>query len=149
MSWWLECRVRQAFETLLGPGKGDLKTESARSRVKAARDRTLSPKRDSATCCISTEAAGEAIDRMLAQDIFGAQQLLAYIRPTKSTKVTKALQKLPRLFQIGFFFPLRLAELFYIMDEEGGIVSQQRAAALLALAPGCGEAQKGGEGSDL
>ena len=95
--------MRQAFETLLGPGKGDLKTESARSRVKAARDRTLSPKRDSATCCISTEAAGEAIDRMLAQDIFGAQQLLAYIRPTKSTKVTKALQKLPRLFQIGFF----------------------------------------------
>ncbi|CAE6944632.1 ESS1 [Symbiodinium sp. CCMP2592] len=80
----------EAFETLLGPGKGDLKTESARSRVKAA---------------------GEAIDRMLAQDIFGAQQL---------------------------------AELFYIMDEEGGIVSQQRAAALLALAPGCGEAVANG-----
>ncbi|CAE7720481.1 ESS1 [Symbiodinium pilosum] len=80
----------EAFETLLGPQKGNLQTESARSRVKAA---------------------GEAIDKMLAQDIFGAQQL---------------------------------AELFYVLDEEGGIVSQQRAAAFLAVPPGCGEAVANG-----
>ena len=34
----------------------------------------------------------------------------------------------------------RLAELFYVLDEEEGIISQQRAAALLAVSPGCGEA---------
>lgn len=34
----------------------------------------------------------------------------------------------------------RLAELFYVLDEEDGIITQQRAAALLAVPPGCGEA---------
>jgi len=35
-----------------------------------------------------------------------------------------------------------LAELFYVLDEEEGIISQQRAAALLAVSPGCGEAKR-------
>ena len=39
--------------------------------------------------------------------------------------------------------PLRLAELFYVLDEEDGIISQQRAAQLLAVSPGCGEARRG------
>ena len=34
----------------------------------------------------------------------------------------------------------RLAELFYVLDEEDGIISQQRAAQLLAVPPACGEA---------
>lgn len=81
----------EAIEALLGPRRpGEAQVESARSRVKAA---------------------GEAVDKMLTQDAFGAQQL---------------------------------AELFYVLDEEDGIITQQRAAALLAVPPGCGEAVASG-----
>ncbi|CAJ1343467.1 unnamed protein product [Effrenium voratum] len=80
----------EAFEALLGPRRGDQQAEAARSRVKAA---------------------GEAVDKMLTQDTFGAQQL---------------------------------AELLYVLDEEDGIITQQRAAALLKIPPGCGEAVANG-----
>ena len=33
-----------------------------------------------------------------------------------------------------------LAELYYLVDEEGGIPSPKRAGALLGVEPGCGEA---------
>ena len=45
----------EAIEALLGPPKGDRDIEAARGRVKAA---------------------GEAVDRMLTLDAFGAQQPL-------------------------------------------------------------------------
>ncbi|CAK9022224.1 unnamed protein product [Durusdinium trenchii] len=80
----------EAIETLLAPRRGEHQVEAARSRV---------------------QAAGEAVDKMLTQDAFGAQQLV---------------------------------ELFYVLDEEEGIISQQRAAALLAVPPGCGEAVASG-----
>ena len=73
------------------------------------------------------QAAGEAIDKMLAQDIFGAQQQLDYSPASGLPCFSASLL-------------CRLAELFYVLDEEGGIVSQQRAAAFLAVPPGCGEA---------
>ena len=73
------------------------------------------------------QAAGEAIDKMLTQDIFGAQQPLRYVS-SRAVKTT-----LNRVLS-------RLAELFFVLDEEGGIVSQQRAAAFLGVPPGCGEA---------
>lgn len=40
----------------------------------------------------------------------------------------------------GLVAQLRLAELLYVLDEEDGIITQQRAAALLKIPPGCGEA---------
>ena len=79
---------------------------------------------------------------MLAQDIFGAQQPLIPFSGKRLASDTflDPLNFLSVLSHIAASPDPRLAELFYMLDEEGGIVSQQRAAALLALAPGCGEA---------
>eukprot|EP00928_Gymnodinium_smaydae_P001008 TRINITY_DN10378_c0_g1_i1.p1 TRINITY_DN10378_c0_g1~~TRINITY_DN10378_c0_g1_i1.p1 ORF type:complete len:960 (+),score=206.05 TRINITY_DN10378_c0_g1_i1:129-3008(+) len=55
-------------------------------------------------------------------------------------RIREAGSAVEKMLGVDPFATQLLAELFYVMDDEGGIPSQQRAAAALGVEPGCGEA---------
>eukprot|EP00931_Biecheleriopsis_adriatica_P026198 TRINITY_DN15958_c0_g1_i3.p1 TRINITY_DN15958_c0_g1~~TRINITY_DN15958_c0_g1_i3.p1 ORF type:complete len:931 (-),score=188.07 TRINITY_DN15958_c0_g1_i3:307-3099(-) len=56
------------------------------------------------------------------------------------SRVVAAGATVDKMLAQDAFGTSQLGELFYAMDEEDGIMSSQRAAALLGVQPGCGEA---------
>eukprot|EP00929_Paragymnodinium_shiwhaense_P089095 TRINITY_DN49336_c0_g1_i1.p1 TRINITY_DN49336_c0_g1~~TRINITY_DN49336_c0_g1_i1.p1 ORF type:complete len:932 (+),score=239.54 TRINITY_DN49336_c0_g1_i1:158-2953(+) len=55
-------------------------------------------------------------------------------------RVREAAKVVMDLLAVDPFATQLLADLFYVLDEEGGIITQQRAAAALGVEAGCGEA---------
>lgn len=55
-------------------------------------------------------------------------------------RVKAAAKAVEAMISLDSFGTNQLAELCYVMDDEGGILSQKRAASILGVEPGCGEA---------
>ena len=55
-------------------------------------------------------------------------------------RVKAAGKAVEAMLSLDSFGANQLAELCYVMDDEGGILSQKRAASILGVEPGCGEA---------
>ncbi|CAK8994707.1 D-3-phosphoglycerate dehydrogenase (PGDH) [Durusdinium trenchii] len=55
-------------------------------------------------------------------------------------RVKAAAKAVEAMLSLDSFGAHQLAELCYVMDDEGGILSQKRAASILGVEPGCGEA---------
>lgn len=85
------------------------------------------------------KSAAEAIEAVLGPRRPGEPQVEA-----ARSRVKAAGEAVDKMLTQDAFGVQQLAELFYVLDEEEGIISQQRAAALLAVSPGCGEAVASG-----
>jgi len=91
-------------------------------------------------------AVREAVERFEAvahpQQVAAASQDLSRLTRAASAhgRVTEAASTVEAMIRMDPFGTQLLAELYYAMDEEGGMPSQRRAAALLGVEPGCDEA---------
>ncbi|CAE8726147.1 unnamed protein product [Polarella glacialis] len=57
-----------------------------------------------------------------------------------SARVKEAAAEVEAIMSMDMYVTQLLAELYYLIDEENGIPSPKRAAAMLGVQPGCGEA---------